>query len=180
MVLQRQEIYFISWSKCLSLQLEEQLLLNVTWAFRYVCKTESYSSGPYSFFQHKNHSKKRSPLSQQTGKFSRPRTSFIYKQRVRAPPSSISRGRGPVLTQKIARVQVFFVLNSETYVQVLWIWVMVINRNRVWNMLGKRVWSDKGGHLKLSNHENCWMKKGMSLVKIPNHKYPAYPQDQME
>ena len=24
------------------------------------------------------------------------------------------------------------------------------------------------------------MKKGMSLVKIPNHKYPAYPQDQIE
>ena len=72
------------------------------------------SSGPYSSFQHENHSKKRSPLPQQTGKFSRPRTSFIYKQRVRAPPSSISRGRGPVLTQKIARVQVFFVLNSET------------------------------------------------------------------
>ena len=41
MVLQRQEIYFISWSKCLSLQLEEQLLLSVLWAWDEAAKQKS-------------------------------------------------------------------------------------------------------------------------------------------
>ena len=77
-------------------------------------QNKGHSSGPYSSFQHENHSKKGSPLSQQNGKLLRPRTSFIYKQRVRAPPSYISRGRRPVLTQKVAKVQVCLHCNNET------------------------------------------------------------------
>jgi len=149
-------------------------------SLRYVCKTESYSSGLYSSFQHENHSKKGTPLSQQTGKLSRPRTSFIYKQRVRAPPSSTSRGRWPILTWKIAKVQVCFVLNNETISPGFMNLSDGHNRNRVWNMLGKRVWSDKGGHLKLSNHVNCWNEERHVIGENSNHKYPAYPQDQIE
>ena len=176
MVLQRQEIYFISWSKCLSLQLEEQLLLNVLWAWDEAAKQKSLIR-TYNSFQHKNHSKKGTPLSQQTSKLSRPRTSFIYKQRVRVPPSSTSRGRWPVLTWKIAKVQVCFVLNSGTMSPGFMNLSDGHNRNRVWNMLGKRVWSDKGGHLKLSNHVNCWTLERHVVNKNSNHKKPVCPQD---
>jgi len=96
------------------------------------------------------------------------------------PPSFTSRGRWPILTWKIAKVQVFFVLNSETISPSFMNLSNGHNRNRVWNMLGKRVWSDKGGHLKLSNHGNCWNEERYVIGKNSNHKYPAYPQDQIE
>ena len=146
-------------------------------SLRWSCKTKSHSSRPYSSFQQENHSKRKTPLSQQTGKLSWPRTSFVYKQRVRAPPSSTSRGCWPVLTLKIAKVQVCFVLNNETISPGFMNLSDGHNRNRVWNMLRKRVWSDKVGHLKLSNHVNCWNEERHVIGENSNHKKPIYPQD---
>ena len=122
-------------------------------------KNKGHSSGPLSSFQHENHSKKGSPWSQQKGKLSRPRTSFIYKQRVRAPPSSISRGRRPVLTQKVAKVQVCLYWNNETISSGFMNVIDDHNRNGAWNMLAQK--KGKSDLIKelisnFQNHVNWW------------------------
>ena len=111
-----------------------------------------------SSFQHENHSKWKTPLSQQTGNLSWPRTSFIYKQRVRVPPSSTSRGRWPILTLRIAKAQVCFLLNSETVTLGFLSVSDDHNRARIWSVQVKgktEFWSCKGSHLKFANHMNC-------------------------
>ena len=106
-------------------------------SLRYAYKTESYSSRLYSSFHHENHRK--TPLSQQTGKWSWPKTSFIYKQRVRAPPSFTSRRRWPVLTLKVAEVQVCLSLNKwNRDSRFFWVWMMIITENRVCSMQVQR------------------------------------------
>ena len=112
-VLQRQEISFISWSKCLSLQSEEQLLLNVLWAWDEAAKQKALNQDLTALFSMKITGKRIATVSA-NDKIVKAQDLLHYKQRVRAPPSSISRGRRPELTHKVAKVQVCPVWSNET------------------------------------------------------------------
>ena len=86
-----------SQKKILGSTLEEQLLLNVNMSLRYIYRTENLSSSSCNFIKPEKIAEEKQHFQEAVDK-SWLRTSFIYKQRVKVPPSSISRGKWPMLT----------------------------------------------------------------------------------
>ena len=92
-----------------------------------------------------------------------------YKQRVRAPPSSISRGRRPELTHKVAKVQVCPAWSNETISSDFMNVIADHNKNGAWNMLTQKKGESDLIKEIIWNFQVRWMVEtleGLSSVNI--------------